>query len=41
MGTEQCSYSQLIHCQIEQHTTNNNVEEKGGGGLMVGIDVQP
>jgi hypothetical protein len=40
-GTQQCSYSQLIHFHIGHHTTNNNVEEKGGGGLMVVIDVQP
>ena len=31
----------LIHCHINHHTTNDNVEVDGGGGLMLVIDVQP
>ncbi len=31
----------LIHCHINHHTTNDNVEMEGGGGLMLIIDVQP
>ena len=31
----------LLHCHINHHTTNDNVEEQGGGGLMLIIDVQP
>jgi FtsP/CotA-like multicopper oxidase with cupredoxin domain len=31
----------LIHCHINHHTTNDNVEVAGGGGLMLIIDVQP
>lgn len=31
----------LIHCHINHHTTNDNVEIGGGGGLMLIIDVQP
>ena len=29
----------LLHCHINHHTTNDNVEEQGGGGLMLVIDV--
>ena len=29
----------LLHCHINHHTTNDNVEEAGGGGLMLIIDV--
>ena len=29
----------LLHCHINHHTTNDNVEEQGGGGLMLIIDV--
>lgn len=31
----------LIHCHINHHTTNDNVETEGGGGLMMIIDVRP
>ena len=31
----------LLHCHINHHTTNDNVEEQGGGGLMLILDVQP
>ena len=31
----------LLHCHINHHTTNDNVEEHGGGGLMMIIDVSP
>jgi FtsP/CotA-like multicopper oxidase with cupredoxin domain len=30
----------LIHCHINHHTTNDNVEVEGGGGLMLIIEVQ-
>ena len=29
----------LIHCHINHHTTNNNVETDGAGGLTMIIDV--
>jgi len=29
----------LLHCHINHHTTNDNVEEQGGGGLMLIIEV--
>ena len=29
----------LLHCHINHHTTNDNVEEQGGGGLMLVLDV--
>ena len=29
----------LLHCHINHHTTNDNVEEQGGGGLMLILDV--
>ncbi len=29
----------LLHCHINHHTTNDNVEEQGGGGLTMIIDV--
>jgi len=31
----------LLHCHINHHTTNNNVEEDGAGGLTVIINVTP
>ena len=31
----------LLHCHINHHTTNDNVEEQGGGGLMLVLDVAP
>ncbi len=31
----------LIHCHINHHTTNDNVEEQGGGGLTMIINVTP
>jgi manganese oxidase len=31
----------LLHCHINHHTTNDNVEEQGGGGLMLILDVTP
>ena len=31
----------LLHCHINHHTTNDNVEEQGGGGLTMVIDVSP
>lgn len=31
----------LIHCHINHHTTNNNVEVDGAGGLTMIINVQP
>jgi FtsP/CotA-like multicopper oxidase with cupredoxin domain len=31
----------LLHCHINHHTTNNNVEMEGGGGLMLILDVAP
>ncbi|MBI2755401.1 MAG: copper oxidase [Chloroflexi bacterium] len=31
----------LLHCHINHHTTNDNVEEAGGGGLMLVLDVSP
>ncbi|MFF9565650.1 DUF4396 domain-containing protein [Leifsonia sp. NPDC014704] len=31
----------LIHCHINHHTTNNNVEQDGAGGLTMVIDVTP
>lgn len=31
----------LLHCHINHHTTNDNVEEQGGGGLTMIIDVSP
>jgi len=27
--------SRLLHCHINHHTTNDNVEQQGGGGLML------
>jgi len=30
----------LLHCHINHHTTNNNVEEEGGRGLMLIIEVE-
>lgn len=30
----------ILHCHINHHVTNNNVEEKGGGGLTMIINVQ-
>jgi FtsP/CotA-like multicopper oxidase with cupredoxin domain len=29
----------LLHCQINHHTTNDNVEQQGGGGLMLILNV--
>jgi FtsP/CotA-like multicopper oxidase with cupredoxin domain/uncharacterized membrane protein len=29
----------LLHCHINHHTTNDNVEEQGGGGLTLILDV--
>jgi FtsP/CotA-like multicopper oxidase with cupredoxin domain len=29
----------LLHCHINHHTTNDNVEEQGGGGLMLILEV--
>jgi FtsP/CotA-like multicopper oxidase with cupredoxin domain len=29
----------LLHCHINHHTTNDNVEEQGGGGLMLILNV--
>lgn len=29
----------LLHCHINHHVTNDNVEEQGGGGLMLILDV--
>lgn len=31
----------LLHCHINHHTTNNNVEDQGAGGLTMIIDVAP
>ena len=31
----------LLHCHINHHITNDNVEEQGAGGLTVIIDVTP
>lgn len=31
----------LLHCHINHHTTNDNVEEQGGGGLTMIINVSP
>ena len=31
----------LLHCHINHHTTNDNVEDQGGGGLMLVLDVAP
>ncbi len=31
----------LLHCHINHHTTNDNVEEQGGGGLTMVINVTP
>ena len=31
----------LLHCHINHHTTNDNVEEQGGGGLTMVIEVRP
>lgn len=31
----------LLHCHINHHTTNDNVEEEGAGGLTMIIDVAP
>lgn len=31
----------LLHCDINHHVTNDNVEEEGGGGLMLILDVAP
>lgn len=31
----------LLHCHINHHVTNDNVEEEGGGGLMLILDVAP
>ena len=31
----------LLHCHINHHTTNDNVEEEGAGGLTMLIDVAP
>jgi FtsP/CotA-like multicopper oxidase with cupredoxin domain len=31
----------LLHCHINHHTTNNNVEEDGAGGLTLIIEVVP
>ncbi len=31
----------LLHCHINHHTTNDNVEEQGGGGLTMVIEVSP
>lgn len=31
----------LLHCHINHHTTNDNVEELGGGGLMLVLEVAP
>ena len=31
----------LLHCHINHHVTNDNVEEEGGGGLMMILDVAP
>lgn len=30
----------LLHCHINHHTTNDNVEEKGGGGLVMILNVR-
>jgi len=29
----------LLHCHINHHTTNDNVEQQGGGGLMLILNV--
>jgi len=29
----------LLHCHVNHHTTNDNVEEQGGGGLMLILNV--
>ena len=29
----------LLHCHINHHTTNDNVEQQGGGGLMLIFNV--
>ena len=31
----------LLHCHINHHTTNDNVEEQGAGGLTMIVDVSP
>lgn len=31
----------LLHCHINHHITNDNVEEKGGGGLTMILNVTP
>jgi FtsP/CotA-like multicopper oxidase with cupredoxin domain len=31
----------LLHCHINHHTTNDNIEEQGGGGLTAIINVAP
>ncbi|MEO7118141.1 MAG: multicopper oxidase domain-containing protein [Candidatus Limnocylindrales bacterium] len=31
----------ILHCHINHHTTNDNVEEQGAGGLTMAIDVAP
>lgn len=31
----------LLHCHINHHTTNDNVEEQGAGGLTMIIEVSP
>lgn len=31
----------LLHCHINHHTTNDNIEEQGGGGLTMVIIVSP
>jgi FtsP/CotA-like multicopper oxidase with cupredoxin domain len=31
----------LLHCHINHHTTNDNVEEEGAGGLTLIIEVSP
>jgi FtsP/CotA-like multicopper oxidase with cupredoxin domain len=31
----------LLHCHINHHTTNDNVEEEGAGGLTMIIEVSP
>lgn len=31
----------ILHCHINHHTTNDNVEEEGAGGLTMAIEVAP
>ena len=29
----------ILHCHINHHVTNDNVEQQGGGGLMLILNV--